>query len=230
MGVEVARGTAKLGGEGDALQLVELPPQTVGKDTPLLAQRGGRGGLAVGVSQHGYVFPFLSFGFEQVQQVTVGRQQHLRGAVFHAQRHTGVVDVLRGETEVDELFKVGEPHLVKLAFEEVFHRLDIVVGGLLYLLDGEGVLVAEVAVDVAQRFGFAGYSGQLRALCLELFGQSDEVLHFDSDTVFYQRPFREVGRQGFAFAAVAPIDRRDSVQCVHYRLVNFVEGHVLDTN
>jgi len=60
-----------------------------------------------------------------------------------------VVDVLGGAGEVDEFGDGGQfgqliAHLLKALLDEVFHRLDVVVGGLLRGLDGLGVLQAEI--------------------------------------------------------------------------------------
>ena len=98
-------------------------------------------------------------------------------ALLHGKGHGGVVDILRGEAEVDELLEVGQAHLVEFMFEEVLHGLHVVVGGLLYLLDGEGVVVGEMTVDIAQGLGLAGHGGQRRTLPFELLAQGNEIFH-----------------------------------------------------
>ena len=215
MGVEIARGATELGGEGYALQLVELTAQTVGEHAPFLAQRGGRSGLSVGVGQHGDVLPLLGFGLQKGKDIAVGGQQHLVVALLHGEGHGGVVDVLRGEAEMDELLQLLKAHLVELALEEVFHGFDVVVGGLFDILDGLGIIVGELAVDVAQLLGFAGNSGQSGTLGLQSVGEGDEILHLDADTVFYQGTLGEVLGEGLAFGAIAPIDGRNGIETVH---------------
>ena len=51
----------------------------------------------------------------------------------------GVVDVLGGQSEVNELFPGGKPESVESFLDVIFNGLDIVVGDLLYILDFRGI-------------------------------------------------------------------------------------------
>ena len=116
---------------------------------------------------------------------------------------------------MDELLEVSEAHLVELPLEEILHSLDIMVGHLLDVLDGLGVGVGEVTVNVAQSLSLGGHAGQLRTQRLEAVGEGDEILHLHADTVFYQRPFGEILGQGLAFGTIAPVDGRHGIETIH---------------
>ena len=67
--------------------------------------------------------------------------------------HAGVVDILRSQTEVDELLVgIQASDLVEALLDEILHGLDIVVSDLLDVLDTLSAFLVEVAIDVAQAF------------------------------------------------------------------------------
>ena len=94
VGVEVAGGAAELAADGNGAEQVELCAQTIGEDGNLLAEFGGRGGLAVGACQHGDVGPLVSHGVEACHKSIDCRDEHLLDSI--AQRHGDgrIVDVL----------------------------------------------------------------------------------------------------------------------------------------
>ena len=176
--------------------------------------RGGRGGVAVGVGQqrHGVavVGQFAEFRHEFVD----GGVVHFVGGGLEAVGGRGVVDVLRGEAEVDEFTFVAQFQRVHLLLDEVFDGLDVVVGGLFDLLDAFGVAQREVLVDVAQG-GVVSFVkvGELRK---GQFAQGDEVFDFDLYAVADQGKFRKVVAQLIDFAAVASIDGRNGCESVQF--------------
>ena len=105
MSVEMARSAAEFGSEGNTVKFFQLPAQTVGIDTYLLAQRGGRSRLTMGMCQHGDVLPFLGTLIEHGENVAVCGHQHLFVALFHRKWHGCVVNVLRGKSKMDEFLE-----------------------------------------------------------------------------------------------------------------------------
>ena len=103
VGVEVTRGTAEFHRDGRAAQQLQLLVQAVGEDLYLLAQTCGRGGLTMCLGQHGHVLPLLGILGELSNELLDERIIDLLHRFLDAQGHTCVVDVLTGETEVDEL-------------------------------------------------------------------------------------------------------------------------------
>jgi hypothetical protein len=113
-----------------------------------------------------------------VDQAVQRGQQHLVARALELQRVAGVVDVLAGAGEVDELAGRAQfgPRL-ELGLDPVLDRLDVVVGGLLDLLDRQRVGLGEVLHQPEQvgaragrerlEFGEAGV------------GQGDEPAHLD---------------------------------------------------
>ena len=78
------------------------------------------------------------------QAVKRGQQDCLAGT-FDLQCMTGVVNVFAGARKMDKLghapqFRPG----IKLGFDPVFDRLDVVVSGFLNFLDGHGIGLGEV--------------------------------------------------------------------------------------
>ena len=105
------------------------------------------------LGQHGHVGPLLGQGPELVDELLQLGIVDILERLLEREGHAGVVDVLRGEAEVDELLEVVESaYLVEFLLDEVFHRLHVVVGHLLDVLHALGLLLSEVAVDVAQAF------------------------------------------------------------------------------
>ena len=196
VGVQVARGTAELGRQRRVLQRAQLLLQAVDVDHHLLAQTGGRGGLSVGLGQHGYVLPLLGIVVQLLNELFQQRVVHLLQRLLHREGHAGVVDVLRRQAEVYELLVLGkglrparslclgvEP--VEHLLDEVLHRLHVVVGHALYVLHPLRVGRREVAIDVAQK---------LKVGVVELFQlgqgqltQADEVLNLYPHAVAHKR-------------------------------------------
>ena len=88
------------------------------------------------------IAPFVGHRREFAAQFAEQRQVDLRKRLFERQRNGGVVDVLRRESEVYELFPRSESERIHFLFHEVFHCLDIMVRGCLDFLDAAGDLRA----------------------------------------------------------------------------------------
>ena len=101
--------------------------------------------------EHGHGFPFLGIVVQLFDELFQHGNVHLLQGLFHRERHAGVVDVLRGESEVYELLEgIKSANLVELLLDEVFHRFHIVVGHLLDVFHPLGIGHGEVLVDGAQ--------------------------------------------------------------------------------
>ena len=210
VGVEVARGPAELGRERHRAQLRQLGVQPLDEDVELLAEAGRRGRLAVSAREHRDRLPLARLGVELLQNGGQRGLEHLGPGLLQRKRQSGVVDVLRGQAEVDVLAPGLQAELVELFFEPVLDRLDVVVGDFLDVLDPLGVGRVEAGVELAQPVEVPRVdAGELRQ---RQPAERDEVLDLDPHPVADQRGFGEVVRQALGLAAVAPVDRRDGLQ------------------
>ena len=157
VGVEVAGSPAELRRDRQFLQSAKLLFKAVDIDHHLLAKTGGRCGLTVGLGQHGNVLPLLGIVMELFDKLFDEGVVDLLQSLLHGEGNTGVVDILGGQTEVDELLAgrretCGDQRSVDTLLDEVLHGLHVVVRHFLYILDALGIGHRELAVDVAKRF------------------------------------------------------------------------------
>ena len=204
VGVEVARSTAELGRHGQRVQLGDLLLQPLHVDHQLLAQPGRRGGLSVGAGQHGHVVPLGREVTQASLHLLQSRIEHLAQTLLQREGDRGVVDILRGEPEMDELLAGAQADFVHLLLEQVLDGLHVVVGDRFDLLHAAGVVRREVAVERAQLFERRRID--LRQLGQRQFAQSDEILHLHADAVADERRLGEIVGQFFGFAAIAAVD------------------------
>ena len=108
------------------------------------------GRLAVSLGEHGDILPGLDIGGKDGDYlVECGKIFILKGFLQH-QRLRGVVDVLRGEAEMDELLPAGYSKSLEILLDEIFNGLDIVVGDLLDVLYLLGVFRSHRLIEPAQ--------------------------------------------------------------------------------
>ena len=175
----------------------------------LLAHRGRRGGLAVGVGEQRHVAQVAGHRGEPVDQGgRAGQPDLVHGALDHHGVRE-VVDVLAGAAEVDQLGEAGvvgarrdggEPLL-----EEVLDRLDVVLG---HPLGGRHLVDlgrAEPPHDVAQRLLLLGGEPSHAGHDLVL-GEVDEPLDLDVHPRPVERRLGEVVDERGDDAAVAPVE------------------------
>ena len=190
MGVEVAGRAAELAADCHFVHRRELCAQAVGEDADLLAQARGRRRLAVGLGEHGNPGPLVGELLEDFDHLDEFRAVDVGDGLLDRHRNRCVVDVLRGQAEVDKLFILFEAEDVELLLEEIFDGFDVVVGDRFDLLDARGVGEREVFVNRAQRVENAVVdSGELRQ---RNFAQSDEIFDLDAHAVAYQSEFRKI--------------------------------------
>lgn len=159
----------------------------------------------MGMGQHGDVLPLLGHAVQGVEHLIELGQVDVLDTLHQAEGHRGVVDVLGGEAEVDELLVAGrDAHCVETPLYEVFHRLDVMVGGLLYLLDLGGLVLGHVAVDAAQSVEEAAV--EVPQLGQRQLAQGDEVLYLHADSVSYEGKFGIVGGKVPDLSVVPPVD------------------------
>ncbi len=90
--------------------------------------------------------------------------------------------------------------------EEILHRLDVVIGGALDLLDLVGIRFIELQNDIAQ--AQPGRVTEPRQFSDSgLFAQVDQPLDFHVNPVVDQAILAEIGAQGGGFTSVAAIQR-----------------------
>gem|GEM_PF-3646672 len=206
MGVVVAHGAVDLAQQGHRGNLGDLPLQAVDHVGQFLAEGGRRGRLAMGARQHRHIGELHGQRTNRLGQLTHQRQQHLIAAFAQHQCVGQVVDVLAGAGEMNELVDLGQlRQLLGLLLEQVLHRLDVVVGGALELLDPLGMLQLEVAGQLLEQGG--GFGGKGRHLGNAVMGrQALEPADFDLHTAANQTEFTENGTQSAGFAGIAAID------------------------
>ena len=181
VGVEVAGGTAKLSAHRHSLQLLQLLFEAVGKHLDFLAQACGRRWLAVCLCQHWNVVPFGGMFVEPCNHIFKHGDKHTLGSVSHCHWHGGVVDILRGESEVDKFLVLLQSELVELLFQEIFHSLHVVICHALNVFDALCVVNAEVAVNVAKFFlRFRSHAFELWQRNL---AKGDKIFHLHIHTI-----------------------------------------------
>jgi len=206
--VVVAHGAVHLAQDLDRGDAVTRRLQAHHHVGDLLAHRGGAGGLAVGAAEHGHVGVGLGQVAQLHQQLVQRRQHHGVAPRAQLQGVAGVVDVFAGAGEVHELagflqFRTGfEP-----GFDPVFNGLDVVVGGLLDLLDGHAIGFREVLDQVQQVGACAG--GETLELLKTCVAQGDEPGHFDLNTAVHIALLAHQRTQAGELAGVAAIQRGD---------------------
>ena len=101
--IEISRCSSELRREGQCKERVELLLETIDEDLDFLSETCRGGGLSVSLCEHGYFSPFGSLGLKVVDETLKCRDIYLVESFLDGERHGGVVDVLRGESEMDEL-------------------------------------------------------------------------------------------------------------------------------
>lgn len=131
--------------------------------------------------EHGHLVPFGRHRRKPVAQGGERRQIRLFERLPEREGHGRVIDILRGEPEVDEFCVSAQPERFHPLFEEVFDGLHVVVGRGLDRLDALGVGQAEITVEAAQGLP----CGRIDPLELgeRQLAQGDEIFDLDADAV-----------------------------------------------
>jgi hypothetical protein len=133
------------------------------KHRQLLAQRGGRGGLAVRARQHGHLRRVHGHLGEMHDNLVHRRQQHVLQRALQHQAVREVVDVLGRARKVEHLGQRRQRgRLARALLQVILHGLDVVVRGLFNLLHALRVLQGELRDQVVQRS--LGLGRELREL------------------------------------------------------------------
>ena len=206
MGREGSGGAVELAQELGAGHALHLTVQTVREDRELLAQGGGRGGLAVRAREHGHSLGLTRHGGDGRHETARRGEPDLLHGVLDAQRVGEVVDVLGGAREVHQGSEVPETQLRQAPSDEVLHRLHVVDRHGLELREfrhGGGV---EAGHDGAQPRFLLGREG-LQAGQGALLAQVDEPLDLHVHALAVQCGLRQVVHQGGGLRAVAAVQR-----------------------
>ena len=207
VGVHVARSAAELGGIRQAGKLAKLLFEPHHEDLEFLAHAGRGSRLAVCLGQHRDVLPGFCIGLENVQNFLQHRQIDLFHGFLEHQWLGGVVDVLRGQAEVDELAEPLQAHLLQLLLDEVFHGFYVVVGHLFNVLYPLGLVRGHVPVNGAQVFETGAVEvfqlGQGNA------AQGDEVFDFHPHAVADKGKLAEIRSQDLGLGCIAAVDGGD---------------------
>ncbi len=185
MRVEISGGAAKLSAHGNSVEQRYLTAQTIAEHFYLLAKTSGRSRLAVSLGEHGQILPLFGAGLKMLHKLHKKRTIHMLKSLLDRQGHRSVVDVLRGEAEMDELLEALQPKSVPTLLKEVFNSLDIVVGHRFYRLDALGIGQGEVFIYAAQLGEYVGIDS--RELRQGDFAQGDEILDFHNSEKYSSR-------------------------------------------
>ena len=133
------------------------------------------------------------------------RQVYVLDAFHEAQRYGCIVDVLGCQAEVDEFLVAGVyAQCVEASLYEVFHCLDIVIGGLLDFLDFCGLVLGHVAVYAAQ--GVEEAAVEILQLGQRQLAQGDEILYLNSYSVSYESKLGIIGGKVPYLSVVPSVD------------------------
>ncbi len=178
----------------------------------LLAQRGGRGALAVGTRKHRLGGLGVGKGAQRGGNAVQAGQQHLAARLLQHQAVAEVIDVFAGAGKVHEFQRRTQLGVVlELLLDEVFHRLDVMVGGALDLLDPRCMGNVEAVGQGAQ--ALRGSGRERRQLGdARLGGQCQQPFDFDLDPRLDQAVFGEDRAQRIHFGGVAAVERGQGEQ------------------
>ncbi len=113
-----------------------------------------------------------------------------------------------------EFFPSTEAQIVHPFLDEIFHRLDIVVGGTLQLLDTGSIRFGEIQINVLQFRRLV--CGELTQLRKRNAGECQKVLHLDPHAVSDQRKLREKGSESFCIFSVAAVHWGQGEKCIRH--------------
>ena len=225
MGVEVTRGTAKLSRELTSTELCQLLLETIDEDHYLLTQSRGWCRLSVSLREHRHVLPLFCIVAQLFHQLLHCRTIYLLKSLFDRQRYAGVVDILRGKTKVDEFLILVERGMwsvecalksIELLFDEVLHRLHVVVGCLLNGLHTLGILLREVTVDITQLLKQCMVEAcQLRQRQL---AKRDEILYLHTHAVTNKCILGKILFQTLCLTPITTVNRWNGGQSVKFHI------------
>ena len=103
------------------------------------------------LGKHWYILPLIGIGLQLSYQLLYLWIENILKCFLHRKRHTGIVDVLRGQTEMDKLLvSIQSANLIKLFLDKILYSLDIVVGNLLDILDTLRIILIKVLIYLTQ--------------------------------------------------------------------------------
>ena len=126
--IVVARGTTELRSVLAFAQQLKLFCEAVDIHHHLLAESCRAGWLTVSLGEHRYLGPFVGIFLKLGNEFLNLGNIYLLNSIFQRQRHTGVVDILACQSEVDEFLPLFHiVHAGNTFFDEVFHSLHVVI-------------------------------------------------------------------------------------------------------
>ena len=209
--IVIAGSTTKLGCHLACLQTVELLGKTIDIHHNLLAQTGWRGWLTMSLGKHWYILPLIGIGLQLSYQLLYLWIENILKCFLHRKRHTGIVDVLRGQTEMDKLLvSIQSANLIKLFLDKILYSLDIVVGNLLDILDTLRIILIKVLIYLTQTSKQSRIErSKLRQRQLT---QSDKILNLYTNTISYERILGKIVCEWLCLSPVTSIYRGNCCQ------------------
>ena len=181
MSIKVTCSTTKLAADRHRLKLRQLILQPISKHANLLTQTSGRSRLSMSFCQHRHILPSIGKLIQLIDHLLQRRNKRLISSILHRHRHRSIIYILRSKTKMYKLLESLKPHLIETLFQEIFHRLNIVIGHALNFLDALSILHSKIAINIAQRLKLCRiHTFQLRQRQL---AQCDKILHLHLHTV-----------------------------------------------
>ena len=151
VGIVITSSTTKLSSKLASLQRLKLFGKTININHDFLTQTCRRRRLSVSLSQHRHILPLVSISLELCNKFLYLWVEALLQSLLDRKRYTGVVDVLRSETEVNELLIVVQStNLIELLLDEILYGFYVVISNLLNVLDTLSLIFVKVTVDITQ--------------------------------------------------------------------------------
>ena len=179
----------------------------------------------MGFGQHRHLPPGFGPFQQRSRQLRKGRFPHLLMETPKQPGRGCVVYVLRSETEMDELLVFGKLQRIPFLLQKIFHRLDIVVGGLLNLLHMPRILHRKVRIDAAQ----LREQGDIHPLQFRQrpFAQRDEILNLHQHPRTDECIFRKVFRKRPRLPVIASVYRGYCCQCIQFHIFTFLSSQIV---
>ncbi|MPN20136.1 hypothetical protein SDC9_167513 [bioreactor metagenome] len=101
----------------------------------------------MGTCQHGDLLPRFGIGINLRDETFEFRDIDYLQCFLPHHRGGRVVDILRGQPKMDELFVIGQLKLVEFFLQKIFYCLHIVIGNFFNILDFQGIFFGEVFIQ-----------------------------------------------------------------------------------
>jgi hypothetical protein len=138
----------------------------------------------MGLGEHGDILPLLCIVMELFDELLQQRIIHILQGLLDTQGYTGVVDILRSKSEVDEFLEalnIIQAHRIQFLLDKILYGFDIVVGYSLDILYALRIGWRKLTVNISQVIKQAMV--EIHELGKRKFTEGDEILYLYTYTV-----------------------------------------------